>query len=375
MFCKQCGNELSVSNGKCSKCGTTIGKGGRFCPDCGKKITNPKEPCDCKKHQAVPVVEGANDKWVCTCGETNTKNFCQNCGSKKIDVLGSPAAKEYADDKITDNETVNKVEVKTDIEKAPDSQTVKKPQFKNPVFAKIAAKSKTGNSAVADTKMKEAAIKLVYGEEALKDGSLSQFGYSSFEEDDEVENPISTQKSIPGGDTKKDNTVSEKVVEKGRQNSIPVAPVVKKNTDVVKSEDSNKEKKDDESLAAQKNPSNVTDKETSERADMSVNPAESLSHVYPSLGKNSPTPQKPEYVIKEKSFIDTFWVAGLFLGLLGIISYIFNNQLLYAACSLSLSFIFNIVDVIIGKKKYGLSIIFALFFSILIFIIMPRFFA
>ena len=60
----QMANQQTQANGwKCS-CGAS--NTGNFCQNCGSK---------------KPVANG----WTCSCGASNTGNFCQNCGSKKPD--------------------------------------------------------------------------------------------------------------------------------------------------------------------------------------------------------------------------------------------------------------------------------------------------
>lgn len=58
--------EQAQSNGWTCSCGTT--NTGNFCQNCGSK-------------KPAPASE-----WTCSCGATNTGKFCQNCGSKKIEA-------------------------------------------------------------------------------------------------------------------------------------------------------------------------------------------------------------------------------------------------------------------------------------------------
>ena len=57
-------NQMSQNQANSWKCSCGASNTGNFCQNCGSK---------------KPVTNG----WICSCGETNTGNFCQNCGSKK----------------------------------------------------------------------------------------------------------------------------------------------------------------------------------------------------------------------------------------------------------------------------------------------------
>lgn len=57
-------NQMAQNQANSWKCSCGASNTGNFCQNCGSK---------------KPVTSG----WTCSCGETNTGNFCQNCGSKK----------------------------------------------------------------------------------------------------------------------------------------------------------------------------------------------------------------------------------------------------------------------------------------------------
>lgn len=300
MYCKQCGIEISdMSLKKCPNCNTTIGKGGRFCENCGKKLAV-GEKCDCVKNKEQEQITNQKDTKIPISGSDfeNAATFQKNNLNKRIS--------------------------------------------NNPLLSKIA---NSGEDISKSNKiLKEEAVKMVYGKEALKE--FNKEVAAPIVEPPEKPSVLPVQ-PYPVSENKE--RVNKKIKEPTKKNPVEKSTI---NSDMIS-----------------KTTENMGDK-TLKNTSESLFP-EAFNDKNLEIASLTPEPVKKEIynqgrAVKDKKTFDVFWPAAM---LMDIFAMFMINKLLLSVICIVFSLVFSIIDTIVNKRKTGLGIIFAIVIQVIIFVI------